>query len=113
MKVEVLSWVRDKFSEDDKRLIGKVCVALANIEYEFTDILSFGRMTQIVSAVVYANPLRLDFKGWVPGTNAEGFFFNPQAELTEALFEGSTFTPEFLARLEREVKEYRQRLRKG
>lgn len=114
MKLEILPWHQDRFSDDDKRLIGKTCVVLANIDYEFTDTWpGIGRTDQIVSAIVYPEPLRLDFKAWIPGTNAEGFFFNPQAELSEALFEGSAFTPEFRARLEQEVKEYRERMRRA
>lgn len=114
MKLEVLSWHQDRFSDDDKRLIGKTCIALANINYEFTDTWpGIGRTDQIVSAIVYPKPLRLDFKAWVPGTNAEGFFFNPQADLSEVLFEESSFTPAFLARLEQEVNGYRERMRRS
>ncbi len=98
-------------SNEDKVLVERTRKAVSGINLRFRDNCpGIGMWEQFVVAVVYFNPLRLDFKACTPGENAEAFFFNPQAKVTPALFEGDELAREIRERLESDLAGYRERI---
>lgn len=99
-------------SEADKALVERARKAVSRINLRFRDNCpEIGMWEQYVVAVVYHDPMRLDFKACTPDSTCEAFFFNPIEEMSEATFVGDELAPEIRQRLESDLSGYRERIR--
>ncbi len=93
-----------KTTFDDNHLIEKARTALRGINPVVPS--KFG--TYVIDALVYSDPLRLDFKAHIPGQIGQAFIAPASGyALTEDLFDGEAFTKAFLEQLKGNVEDFR------
>ena len=96
----------------EQLLVARARHALAGIEFNINENSPgvASPMDQIVTALIYDKPLRIDFKAHVRREIGQAFI-GPQVLLTEGLFAGDGFTPAFITSLGSAVEAYRAYLR--
>ncbi len=111
MKLEIS---HSDFTEDELKLIERARIALAKRNsdiYFIVERTSYGWINQRIDALVYSNPLRLDFKAHTPEQVGQAFI-GPMVPLTEDLFKDQhTFTNDFIMKITDCIVDYKKYIR--
>ena len=96
-----------KLTSNELTLIEWARSALKEQNFSITEQMGQRTFTHIVAAIVWVREdgIGIDFKSYVPGVEGQAFL-GPEAPLTEDLFVGDTFKPEFLARIQQSFDNY-------
>lgn len=111
MELEVPACV--EFSDRSLNLIEKTKIALTPLHYIIEeDVPHLGRVTEVVVAAIFAGSMCLNFKAHTLGEVGQTYLAPDSGyQLTDGLFDGDSFTTDFLQQLEDSVSEYRDYLR--